>query len=76
LVGVRGMEEKIKIALKNDKLELLKRYAELLNKDINTMVDEALERYFIEEQEKLIAKEQNATNLDYDEFWDGVDLED
>jgi len=70
------MEEKIKIALKNDKLELLKCYAELLNKDINTMVDEALERYFIEEQEKLIAKEQNATNLDYDEFWDGVDLED
>jgi len=66
----------IKIELKNDKVEALKAYAKLLNKDINTMLDEALERYFMEEQEKLIAKEQNATNLDYDEFWDGVDLED
>jgi len=70
------MEKMIKIELKNDKVESLKAYAKLLNKDINTMLDEALERYFMEEQEKLIAKEQNATNLDYDEFWDGVDLED
>ena len=70
------MEEHIKIELKLDKLESLKHYAKLLNKDINTMLDEALERYFVEEQEKLIAKEQNATNLDYDEFWGGFDLED
>jgi len=68
--------EDIKIELKLDKLESLEYYAKLLNKDINTMLDEALERYFVEEQEKLIAKEQNATNLDYDEFWGGVDLED
>lgn len=68
--------EDIKIELKLEKLELLKQYAKLLNKDINSMLDEALERYFVEEQEKLIAKEQNATNLDYDEFWGGVDLED
>ena len=40
------------------------------------MLDEALERYFVEEQEKLIAKEQNATNLDYDEFWGGFELDD
>ena len=64
----------IKIELKMDKLESLKLYAELLDKDINTMLDEALEQYFITEQEKLIAKEQNATNLSYDEFWDGVDV--
>lgn len=70
------MEESIKIELKQDKVENLKVYAALLKKDINTMLDEALERYFVEEQEKLVAKEQNATNLDYDEFWDGVDLED
>ena len=70
------MEEQINIELKLDKLESLKHYAKLLNKDINTMLDEALEKYFVEEQEKLIAKEQNATNLDYDEFWGGVDLED
>ncbi len=69
------MEDSLKIELKMDKLESLKLYAELLGKDVDTMLDEALERYFIEEQEKLIAKEQNATNLSYDEFWDGVDFE-
>lgn len=68
--------EDIKIELKLEKLELLKQYAKLLNKEINSMLDEALERYFVEEQEKLIAKEQNATNLDYDEFWGGFDLDD
>jgi hypothetical protein len=66
--------EDLKIELKIDKLESLKLYAELLGKDVSTMLDEALERYFVEEQEKLIAKEQNATNLSYDEFWDGVDV--
>ena len=64
----------MKIELKIDKLESLKFYAKLLDKDINMMLDEALEQYFITEQEKLIAKEQNATNLSYDEFWDGVDV--
>ena len=64
----------IKLELKLDKLESLELYAKLLSKDINTMLDEALEQYFITEQEKLIAKEQNATNLSYDEFWDGVDI--
>ena len=68
------MQEEVKIELKIDKLESLKLYAKLLNKDINTMLDEALEQYFITEQEKLIAKEQNATNLSYDEFWDGVEV--
>jgi len=68
------MNENINIELKVDKIEGLKLYAELLGKDINTMLDEALEQYFVSEQEKLIAKEQNATNLSYDEFWDGVDV--
>ena len=68
------MNENIKLELKLDKLEGLELYAKLLNKDINTMLDEALEQYFISEQEKLTAKEQNATNLSYDEFWDGVDV--
>lgn len=70
------MEEALKIELKSDRVENLKFYAQLLNKDINTILDEALERYFIEEQEKLAAKERSETNLDYDEFWGGVDLND
>ena len=68
------MNEPIKLELKLDKLESLELYGQLLNKDINTMLDEALEQYFIAEQEKLKAKEQNATNLSYDEFWDGIDI--
>jgi hypothetical protein len=64
----------IKLELKMDKVESLELYTKLLNKDINTILDEALERYFKTEDEKIIAKEQNATNLSYDEFWDGLDV--
>ena len=68
------MQKSIKIEIKEDKLEGLEYYSKLLNKDINTMLDEALSQYFVSENEKLIAKEQNMTNLDFDEFWDGVEL--
>jgi len=72
------MEKSITLELKADKLESLELYAELLKKDINMMLDEALELYFKVEQEKLLGKNQNdenaMTNLDFDEFWDGVDL--
>ncbi len=68
------MNDKIDFVLNTKTIENLKLYSELLNKDFSTMLDEALEQYFVSEQEKLIAKEQNATNLDYDEFWDGVDV--
>jgi len=68
------MNDKIDFVLNTKTIENLKLYSELLNKDFSTMLDEALEQYFVSEQEKLIAKEQNATNLDYNEFWDGVDV--
>jgi tRNA A37 N6-isopentenylltransferase MiaA len=72
------MEKEIRLELKADKLESLELYAKLLKKDINTMLDEALELYFQVEQEKLLEKNQNdenaMTNLDFDEFWDGVDI--
>jgi len=49
-----------------------------LKKDINTILEEALEQYFEAEQQKLMEKNQedeNAmTNLDFDEFWDDVDI--
>lgn len=42
------------------------------------MLEEALEQYFKSEQEKLMEKTQNdesaMTNLDFDEFWDGLDI--
>ncbi len=66
------------ITLKPDTVENLQAFSELLHKDINTMLEEALQRYFEEEQQKLIEKgiEEDAsmTNLDYDEFWDGLDI--
>ena len=72
------MKKSIKLELKADKVESLELYAELLKKDINMILDEALELYFKVEQEKLLEKSQNdenaMTNLDFDEFWDGVDL--
>jgi len=72
------MEKEIKIELKHDKLENLEIYSELLKKDFNTMLDEALELYFKVENEKLLKKSENdenaMTNLDFDEFWDGLEF--
>jgi len=59
-------------------IEQLKTYSALLNKDIDTILKEALEEYFVKAEEKLlkdsIEKDSAMTNLSYDEFWDGVDL--
>lgn len=73
------MEKTIQLALKQDSVDNLLAFSELLNKDINIILEEALEQYFDAEQKKLIDKgiEEDATmtNLDYDEFWDGIDIE-
>jgi len=73
------MEKTIKIELKQDTVDNLLAFSELLHKDVNKMLEEALEQYFESEQKKLIEKgiEEDATmtNLDYDEFWDDVDLD-
>ena len=66
------------IEFKQSTMDNLKLYSELLGKDINTMLEEALELYFETQQKKLQEKnlddENMMTNLDFDEFWDGVDL--
>ncbi len=50
----------------------------MLKKDINSMLEEALEQYFDSEQKKLMEKNINddnaMTNLDFDEFWDDLDV--
>ena len=60
--------------------ENLENFSEILKKDKNTIINEALELYFEQEQKKLLEKniaDENAlTNLDFDEFWDDVDLDD
>ena len=72
------MEKNIKFELKQDTVDNLLAFGEMLGKDVNTILEEALQRYFEEEQQKLIEKgiEEDAsmTNLDYDEFWDGLDI--
>lgn len=72
------MEREIKIEIKEDKLKSLEFYAEFLKKDINTMLDEALEQYFKAEEKRISAQNTHddgaLTNLDYNEFWDDVDI--
>ena len=72
------MDETIKIQFKQSTIDDLVHFSVLLHKDVNVMIEEALDQYFENEQKKLIEKgiEEDAsmTNLDYDEFWDGLDI--
>lgn len=69
----------IKIEFKQSTVENLDLFSKMLKKDINTMLEEALEQYFNTEQKRLMEKninDENAmTNLDFDEFWDDMDIE-
>ena len=66
-------------SLKENSVKNLQIFSDILQKDINVILEEALEAYFEDVQQKLIEKNQNdenmMTNLDYDEFWEGVDIE-
>ena len=72
-------EDTLEIQFKQTTVDNLNLYAQMLGKDVNTMLEEALEQYFDAEQKKLMEKNINddnaMTNLDYDEFWDGLDLD-
>lgn len=73
------MEQNIKITFKQSTIESLHAFSDILDKDINTILQEALELYFETEQHKLMEKnreDDNAmTNLDFDEFWGDMDLD-
>jgi len=73
------MEQNIKIELKQSTVENLQLFSQMLKKDINTILEEALEQYFDNEQKRLMEKNMNdenaMTNLDFDEFWDDVELD-
>ena len=60
-------------------IEALKEYSELLKRSTDVIIKEALEDYFakVEKEllEKAMADENTITTLSYDEFWDGVDIE-
>jgi len=73
------MKKDIRFEIKQETLENLELFSQILNKNINTIFNEALEQYFENEQQKLVEKNQDnensLTNLDYNEFWDGFDLD-
>ncbi len=60
-------------------MQNLEAFSELKKTDISTLINEALEEYFANEQKKLLEKnlaDENAmTNLDFNEFWDDVDID-
>ena len=69
----------MQITISQTRVEQLELYSSLLNRDISTILDEALEEFFVkvekELQEKNLENENALTNLSYDEFWYGVDLD-
>lgn len=68
----------MKIELTYKVVENIEIYSKLLNKDANIIINEALSQYFENEEKKLLGKsienDNIMTNLDYDEFWEGVDI--
>ncbi len=69
----------MQITINDYNLQNLETFTQILKKDASTLINEALEFYFQEQQKKLLQKniaDENAlTNLDYDEFWEGVEIE-
>ena len=64
--------------LTSDNLENLQNFTQILGKDTSTIMNEALEQYFLAAEkallEKKLADENSQTNLDYNEFWDDIEL--
>ncbi len=65
--------------INDDNAQNIENFSQILKKDASSLVNEALEIYFQEQQKKLLQKniaDENALrNLDYDEFWEGVEIE-
>jgi len=65
------------INISHKDFELIEYYGAILKKEPDALVHEALKFYF-EAQEKLFLEQDfqdKDTKLDYDEFWDGMDVE-
>ena len=73
------MPEALNFTLDAKTIEALKEYSEILQRPVDIIVKEALEEYFVKVEkellEKSMANEHAITNLSYDEFWDGVEIE-
>jgi len=69
----------MQIKINDYNMQNLEAFSELKKTDISTIINEALEEYFANEQKKLLEKnlaDENAmTNLDFNEFWDDVEID-
>ena len=72
------MDNNINFSLSSDTVDNLNAFSEMLQKDVSAILNEALEQYFQREQEKILEKKLEGdsamTNLDYNEFWDDIDI--
>ncbi len=62
------------ITLNNENIKNLDLFEEMLKKDKETMINEALKSYFTDQYEQLENTKNSQTNLSYEEFWDDVDI--
>ncbi len=69
----------MQITINEYNMQNLEAFSELKKKDMSTLINEALEAYFVNEEKKLLEKnlaDENAmTNLDFNEFWDDVEID-
>lgn len=67
------------ISINPDNYENLENFKQILKKDESTIINEALEVYFQAQNkillEKNLGNENAMTNLDFDEFWDDVEID-
>lgn len=67
------------ISINAENYENLENYKTILKKDESTMINEALEVYFQAQNKILLEKnldnENTMTNLDFDEFWNDVEID-
>ncbi|MDF1883028.1 hypothetical protein JHD49_03665 [Sulfurimonas sp. SAG-AH-194-C21] len=66
------------IHINQDNYENLQNFKKILKKDESTIINDALEVYFTAQNKILLEKnldnENAMTNLDFDEFWDDVEI--
>jgi len=72
------MENNIKIELNSHIVQDLQVFSEVLGKTPSQIINTALKEYFEKEHAKLDAEtldmDGGMTKIDFDEFWDGVEI--
>lgn len=70
--------EQIKLELSRNNMDNIEIYSNLLQKSPSNILNEALQIYFDKVEKDLAAQSHDNdganTNLNFNEFWDGVDI--